>query len=249
MPRPAWPGATPAPADAGLRPVLFFPSCASRAMGPAAGDDSPALLEVAARVFARAGYRMVLPEGLDELCCGQPFASKGFPDIAKAKAEELARKLSSDDEAIPLVFDTSPCATRMAAFSGPRFRPVDLVQFLRDAVAPRLALRRLPETVAVHVTCSLRKAGLASALVEVAGACAEQVIAPPGVTCCGFAGDKGFSQPELNDHALRHLKESLPEACHEGYSSSRTCEIGLAAHSGRRYRSILHLVDAASAPA
>ena len=90
---------------------------------------------------------------------------------------------------------------------------------------------------------------MASALVEVAGACAEQVIAPPGVTCCGFAGDKGFSQPELNDHALRHLKESLPEACHEGYSSSRTCEIGLAAHSGRRYRSILHLVDAASAPA
>jgi D-lactate dehydrogenase len=98
----------------------------------------------------------------------------------------------------------------------------------------------------VHATCSLRKAGLASALIELAGLCAEQVISPAGVTCCGFAGDKGFDVPELNAHALRHLKESLPADCAEGYSSSRTCEIGLTNHSGRRYRSVLHLVDAAS---
>lgn len=248
MPRAEWPEARPASEMAGLAPVLFFPSCASRAMGPAAGDDSPPLQQVAAQVFARAGYRLVLPDGLDELCCGQPFASKGFPDIAKAKAEELANRLSSEGAAIPLVFDTSPCATRMQAFASPRFRPIDLVQFLRDEIAPKLALKPLPETIAVHVTCSLRKAGLASALIDVASACADKVIAPPGVTCCGFAGDKGFSQPELNDHALRHLNESLPDDCREGYSSSRTCEIGLAAHSGRRYRSILHLVDAASSP-
>jgi D-lactate dehydrogenase len=248
MPRAAWRGAAPAaPGDSALRPVLFFPSCASRAMGPAPGDDSPPLVEVAARVFARAGYRLVLPEGLDDLCCGQPFASKGFPDVAKAKAEQLAKRLSSDNGDIPLVFDTSPCATRMQAFADASFRPMDVVAFLRDEILPKLALKRLPETVAVHVTCSLRKAGLAQALIDVAKACAENVIAPAGVTCCGFAGDKGFTQPELNDHALRHLKESLPEACREGYSSSRTCEIGLAAHSGRRYRSILHLVDAASA--
>jgi D-lactate dehydrogenase len=245
-PRALWRSASVAQ-NAALQRVLFFPSCASRAMGPAPGDDSPPVQEVAARVFARAGYRLVAPDNLDELCCGQPFASKGFPEAAKSKAEELARRLSSDDESIPLVFDTSPCATRMQAFASPRFRPIDLVQFLRDEIAPKLTLKPLPETVAVHVTCSLRKAGLASALVEVAGACAAKVVSPPGVTCCGFAGDKGFSQPELNEHALRHLKASLPGECREGYSSSRTCEIGLAAHSGRRYRSILHLVDVASA--
>ena len=72
-------------------------------------------------------------------------------------------------------------------------------------------MKRLPEAIALHVTCSLRKVGLASALIDVASACAEKVIAPPDVTCCGFAGDKGFSQPELNDHALRHLRESLPD--------------------------------------
>ncbi len=246
-PRAVRAGATPVPDMSGLRPALFFSTCSNRAMGPAPGDDSPTLLDVAARVFARAGFALVQPEGLDELCCGQPFDSKGFPDIARAKAEQLAERLSIDDATIPVVVDASTCATRIRAFSGPRFRPVDLVEFLRDEVAPKLRLQRLPETIAVHVTCSLRKAGLASALLELAGACAEKVIAPPGVTCCGFAGDKGFSHPELNEHALRHLKESLPEDCREGYSSNRTCEIGLAAHSGRRYRSILHLVDAASA--
>jgi D-lactate dehydrogenase len=120
------------------------------------------------------------------------------------------------------------------------------VQFLREQVAPRLTLKKTADPVTVHTACTLRKAGLAPALLELAGLCAEQVISPPGVTCCGFAGDKGFFTPELNDHALRHLSEALPHDCRDGYSSNRTCEIGLASHSGRRYRSILHLVDEAS---
>ncbi len=72
------------------------------------------------------------------------------------------------------------------------------------------------------------------------------MIAPADVKCCGFSGDKGMFTPELNEYALRHLRDSLPPECKEGYASSRTCEIGLATHSGRRYRSILHLVDQAS---
>jgi D-lactate dehydrogenase len=66
------------------------------------------------------------------------------------------------------------------------------------------------------------------------------------VGCCGWAGDKGWTTPELNAHALRDLRGALPAGCSEGYSSSRTCEIGLAEHSGITYRSIVHLVDAAS---
>jgi D-lactate dehydrogenase len=70
------------------------------------------------------------------------------------------------------------------------------------------------------------------------------------VLCCGFAGEKGFSRPELNEHALRHLKSALPVECVQGYSSSRTCEIGLSEYSGFPYRSIICLVDACtSAPA
>jgi D-lactate dehydrogenase len=73
------------------------------------------------------------------------------------------------------------------------------------------------------------------------------VVTVPEVRCCGFAGDKGFTRPELNAHALRDLRPALPADCAAGYSSSRTCEAGLSEHSGIPYRSIVHLVDAASA--
>ena len=246
---PAFPRAKiPRPAGSAGKgsPVLWFESCASRAMGSPRGDDSDDLRAVAARVFARAGYFLVTPERQDELCCGQPFASKGLPESAETKALQLAQRLAEPGEKIPVVFDTSPCAARMKAYSNETFQPLDLVEFLSLHVAPKLDLKPLDETVAVHVVCSLRKTGLGDTLLELAQKCASRVIAPADVKCCGFAGDKGFVTPELNDHALRHLNESLPIDCAEGYSTSRTCEIGLASHSGRRYRSILHLVDQAS---
>jgi len=49
--------------------------------------------------------------------------------------------------------------------------------------------------------------------------------------------------PELNDHALRRLPDAIPTGCEGGYSSNRTCEIGLSDHSGLPYRSIAYLVD------
>jgi D-lactate dehydrogenase len=244
FPRADWPQAAPSAGQG--QPALFFESCASRAMGPPRGDDSEDLRAVAARVFARAGFSLVTPDGEEELCCGQPFASKGLPGIAERKARELAQKLSSGNGKIPVVFDMSQCAQRAKAFSGENFAPLDLVEFLNLYVAPKLNLRPVKGPVALHITCSTRKLGLADALLGLAKQCASEVIAPPDVKCCGFAGDKGFSTPELNDFALRHLNESLPGDCVEGYSTSRTCEIGLASHSGRRYRSILHLLDQAS---
>ncbi len=68
---------------------------------------------------------------------------------------------------------------------------------------------------------------------------------PAEVGCCGFAGDKGFNVPELNKWALRKLRPALEKAgAKEGYSNSRTCEIGLTHNSGISYKSIAYLVDA-----
>jgi D-lactate dehydrogenase len=102
------------------------------------------------------------------------------------------------------------------------------------------------ETVAVHATCSNRRMGLEQKLYAIARACAERVVVPERVGCCGWAGDKGFTTPELNASALRELRPALPSGCRNGYSTSRTCEIGLSLHSGRYYRSIVYLVDRAS---
>jgi D-lactate dehydrogenase len=85
--------------------------------------------------------------------------------------------------------------------------------------------------------------GLAEAMRLLAEACAERVILPSALSCCGFAGDKGFLVPELNASALSRLAGQLPPECRSGYSNSRTCEIGLTRHAGVPYQSIVHLVD------
>ncbi|HCZ13945.1 MAG TPA: hypothetical protein DHV85_04950 [Candidatus Accumulibacter sp.] len=77
-------------------------------------------------------------------------------------------------------------------------------------------------------------------------ACAEEIVEPAGVTCCGFAGDRGFVVPELNVHALRKVHEALPANCCEGVSTNRTCEIGLTAETSRPYRSIAYLLEECS---
>jgi D-lactate dehydrogenase len=47
----------------------------------------------------------------------------------------------------------------------------------------------------------------------------------------------------LNEHALRDLKPRCRRDCSEGYSSSRTCEIGLSEQAGFPYRSLIRLVE------
>ncbi len=87
--------------------------------------------------------------------------------------------------------------------------------------------------MAVHVTCSTQHLGEAQGLIDIVSRCTTQVVVPEGIHCCGFAGDKGFYQPELNAHALRSLKDAVQQ-CGEGISTSRTCEIGLSHHAGYR---------------
>jgi len=52
--------------------------------------------------------------------------------------------------------------------------------------------------------------------------------------------------PELNASALKTLADKVQD-CAEGYSTSRTCEVGLALHGKIPYRSILYLVDECTA--
>lgn len=116
-------------------------------------------------------------------------------------------------------------------------------EFIWTFLRQRLHFHKLPTAVAIHVTCTTRQMGLADTLVKVAGLCADKVVVPEGVGCCGFAGDKGMTNPELNAYALRKLKEQVKDI-EVGYSNSRTCEIGLQHNSGIPYCSIIYLVNA-----
>ncbi|MCA1789374.1 MAG: 4Fe-4S dicluster domain-containing protein [Thioalkalivibrio sp.] len=233
------------------RVSVYFPSCASRTMGPARGDPETESLSVKTEALLRkAGYEVVYPEGVGAFCCGQPFESKGFHDDAAAKLKELEASLweASRQGQDPVVFDTSPCAFRARRDIQSGLAVYDLADFLHDFVLDRLEISRVPETIALHPTCSTIKMGLQPKLTAIAEACAEKVVVPAQVHCCGWSGDRGFTFPELNAAALKDLRSELPDECEAGYSSSRTCEIGLSLHSGRHYRSIVYLLDRCSQP-
>ncbi len=226
--------------------VVYLPSCVSRTMGPARSDsENESLPEKTQSLLEKAGYAVIYPNGLSGLCCGQPFDSGGNPEAGKAKAEEVGRALAeaSRDGELPIVSDTSPCSYRLKQALPEHLRPADIVEFIHDRLMERLSFTPKTGAVALHVTCSGRKMGLEGKLKAIGMACAESAIIPDSVGCCGWAGDKGITTPELNAHALRTLKDALPEGCSAGYSHSRTCEIGLSMHADVPYRSIVYLVD------
>ncbi len=234
------------PQTNGLPQVVYFPSCVSRTMGTARGDpDQESLPSVTMRLLKKAGYAMVFPSNMQRLCCGTPFESKGFKEQADIKLKELENALLqvSDDGRIPVLCDTSPCLYRMRQCMDPRIKLYEPSEFIYDFLMERLTFTPLDTTVALHHTCSNMKMALEHKLLAVAQACARDVVVPDLVGCCGFAGDRGFTHPELNQSALQELKAAVNDQCAAGYSTSRTCEIGLSQHSGLYYKSIVYLVD------
>ena len=124
----------------------------------------------------------------------------------------------------------------------PRVRIYEPVAFVLEYLADKLSFERKERKVALHPTCSIREMGLTDKFRQVAEQCVTSVIVPDKIFCCGFSGDRGFTHPELNASALSHLAEQVRD-CEEGYSSSRTCEVGLSLHGKKPYRNILYLID------
>ena len=234
------------PQSDGSPKVVYFPSCVSRTMGPAKGDpDNESLPAVTMRLLKKAGYELIFPENMQRLCCGTPFESKGLSQQADIKSKELEVALmqASDDGRIPVLCDASPCSYRMRNAMSPRLKLYEPAEFVYDFLMDRLKFKPLNTTVALHHTCSTMKMALEHKLLAVAQACAQNVVVPELVGCCGFAGDRGFRHPELNQSALKELGPAVGKKCTAGYSTSRTCEIGLSQHSGLYYKSIVYLVD------
>ena len=236
---------TPPVKDARPR-VVYLAACVSRVMGPAAGDkEQMSLLDKTRGLLEKAGYQVVFPEHMDSLCCGQPFASKGYTEQAEHKRQELIGALlhASRGGLDPIYCDTSPCTLRLVQDLGEsRLDLYDPVRFIRTHLVDKLTFTPQTAPIAVHVTCSTQHLGESQALIDIARLCSTHVVIPEGIHCCGFAGDKGFTTPELNAHSLRTLKDAVKE-CSEGISTSRTCEIGLSQHGGIDYHGLVYLVD------
>lgn len=225
--------------------VVYFPSCINQMMGLPKHHhavDKP-LVEEMVSLLTKAGYEVIFPENMSSLCCGTIWESKGMPEIADRKTKELEDALwkASEEGRYPVLCDQSPCLHRMK-HKIKRMRLYEPSEFILEFLADRLDFHQTDTPVAIHLTCSMRLMHKTDKMLELARMCSSNVIVPEGVGCCGFAGDKGMTHPELNKYALRKLKAQV-KGIPVGYSNSRTCEIGLATNSGIPYVSIAYLVN------
>ncbi len=226
--------------------VVYFPSCINQTMGLAkeAPVEHPLVDEVC-HLLNKAGYEVIFPENMDKMCCGQIWESKGMLDIADRKSGELEEALwkASEQGRYPVLCAQSPCLHRMKKVMK-KMKLYEPAEFIMVYLKDRLDFHPIDRHVALHLTCSTREMGVDKDLIALAKLCSNNVYLPEGVGCCGFAGDRGFTFPEMNKYALRKLRPQIEKNHIEvGYSNSRTCEIGLQTNTGIPYMSIVYLVN------
>ena len=226
--------------------VVYFPSCINQTMGQSKRDGKiHDLVDEVIQLMAKAGYEVIFPEGMEKMCCGQIWESKGMLDIADRKSAELEEALwqASEQGKYPVLCAQSPCLHRMKKVMK-KMKLYEPAEFIMEYLVPRLDFHPIDRHIALHLTCSTRQMGVDKDMIALAKLCSTNVFLPEGVGCCGFAGDRGFTFPELNKYGLRKLRPQIEKNHIEvGYSNSRTCEIGLQTNTGIPYMSIVYLVN------
>ncbi len=240
---------TPTPtADA-----VHFSACVGTMFGPAEGSGGVAIaLESLA---LKAGVSLVRPAGLESLCCGTPWKSKGmqvgYEEIVSQTVDALW--VASDGGRLPVVCDNSSCseglvgAVKSAVALDPKYvalEIVDAVDFAANVILARVQVDEKLNSVVVHPTCSSTRAGSNANLVAVASACAHEAVVPDAWGCCGFAGDRGMLHPELTASATAAEASEVAEIQADAHvSCNRTCEIGISRATGNQYVHVLETLD------
>lgn len=229
------------------RKVVYFPSCITRTMGTTrAYNKEKEVTRVTASLLEAAGFQIIYPEKMDSLCCGMLFSSKGYVEAGKKASDTLKAALAkaSENGRYPILCDMSPCLYTMKSNLGEELPLYEPAEFIDKFVLEHLTLKPVDEKAALFAVCSAKKMGVDPCLKRVAERCAREVVVVDS-NCDGFAGDRGFLFPELNEHGLRDLGGQV-DGCQEGYAVSRTCEVGLSRNSGIVFKSIVYLVARAA---
>ena len=229
---------------------VYFSTCLTRVFS--SNDQKTSLANILTDISDKAGISLQIPSEINSTCCSQPFASKGYHNAAKSiqeKTIELLWEASKNGE-LPILIDTSPCTYQML-HPNVGLRPelqtqlnqlnmVDIIEFLAICVE-KLDRPKLNREIVLHPTCSTEKMGQVALMKSLAEKCTEKVTIPVHWGCCAFAGDRGLIVPELNESATT-MELSDIKGYKTGYSTSRTCEVGMMSHSTINYRSIAFLV-------
>lgn len=245
------------PAPSGHVDAVYFPACVNTMFGPAGASPEAGGRGVQysfEQLSARAGLTLLVPQGIDGLCCGTPWSSKGMADgqeTMEAKTVAALRHATRDGE-LPIVCDASSCTeglrhaveSDVPAEGQHPLRIVDAVDFAAERILPLLPEHGKLQTLVLHPTCSSTRMGLNDALGVVAGAVAERVDIPENWGCCAFAGDRGMLHPELTASATARQAADVADLNAAAHAScNRTCELGMTRATGSQYRHVLELLE------
>jgi D-lactate dehydrogenase len=254
------------PAPPAVTAAVYVPSCTNRIFGPSReaaktriedGFSQPrGVIDALVEVSARAGMPVAIPDEVEGSCCGLPWSSKGFDVAHRHKANEMVARLWewSEEGQLPVVIDAASCTGAIAdpadgvlsEGNSERLGRIEIVDSVAWALRmlPNLEIGEKVHSATAHPTCATRRLGLAHPLKALAEALADEVYIPPSATCCGFAGDRGITHPELTASATRPQAEQLAGRRFDAYlSSNRTCEIAMTRATGENYESPLLLLE------
>lgn len=214
--------------------LVFFPSCSCRLLDSKTNSQFSLIQDI----LNCLGYEVLVPK-FESHCCGLMFASQGLPELAAEKQQALKALLLDESEQgkWPIITENSSCALQLKG----SIHFQDIWQFLIE-VLQDYPLKQSKQKIMLHVNCSVSRLKEKEAVIALAKRCAKEVIIPPDIYCCGFAGSKGFSTPELNKNALKTLPQQVPHDCKVGFTCLQSCEIGLSKYSGIPYYSLLQLI-------
>jgi len=235
--------------------AVYFPACVGTMFGPAV-DSSPGIQKSFELLCERAGVTLLVPTGIDKLCCGTPWASKGLAagEATMHRKTLAALRVATRDGELPIVCDASSCTEglRHTIETDPSDKPmtiIDSVEFAVSHVLPHLPDHRKLESLDLHPTCSSTRMGMNEALKTVAGDVAERVEVPENWGCCAFAGDRGMLHPELTESATAPEAADVAAMGATAHAScNRTCELGMTRATGKPYRHVLELLEELTRP-
>ncbi|WP_307802364.1 FAD-binding and (Fe-S)-binding domain-containing protein [Cellulomonas fengjieae] len=230
--------------------AVYFPACVQSMFGPV--DGSPGVQASFEELCAKAGVALLVPEGIDGLCCGTPWSSKGMTAGEKTMRDRTLAALrdATRDGALPIVCDAASCtegllqavAKGSTKDGGAPLVVMDAVAFVATRVVPHLGTYAKKASLALHPTCSTTRMGINEALELVASAVAEEVQVAEHWGCCGYAGDRGMLHPELTASATAgEAADVLAGDAEEHASCNRTCELGMTRATGKPYK---HIIEA-----
>ncbi len=232
---------------------IFYQSCISRIFG--VGEENESRVRIMEEIAQKVNISFIVPKNLHQSCCGTPFSSKGFDNAHDRMLRKTIKILyeTSNSGKYPIVVDTSPCSFHLISaeeyLDGKSLilwralNILDIVPFLHSIVST-ISLPPLDIKTLIHPTCSSQKMEDVEVFINLAEKCSKDVIYTEEQFCCGFAGDRGLLVPDLPDNANKKLFPLLNsvDTDRAGFSSSRTCEIGLSSSSGISFQPIELLV-------